>query len=239
MQAIVLAGGLGTRLRGVVPDLPKPMAPVAGRPFLEWVLDRLVDAGFDAVVLAVGYRHEAIRTHFGKRYRGLALRYSVEEQPLGTGGAIRLAGALIEGESPFVLNGDTCLEVDYRAMAAAHDAAGASMTMAVHRVGDVARYGSLDVRDGRVVGFTEKGPGGVGLINAGTYLLSHRLFDLMPDDRAFSFEQDLLVPELRALRPLAFVAEGRFIDIGVPDDFARAQELFARHDARHQQVDAR
>jgi NDP-sugar pyrophosphorylase family protein len=104
MQAIVLAGGLGTRLRGVVPDLPKPMAPVAGRPFLAWVLDELVDAGFAQVVLAVGYRHEVIRGHFGDTYRGLPLRYAVEAQPLGTGGAIRQAAALAGPGPLFVLN---------------------------------------------------------------------------------------------------------------------------------------
>jgi NDP-sugar pyrophosphorylase family protein len=227
MQAIVLAGGLGTRLRGVVPDLPKPMAPVAGRPFLEWILDRLVDARFNSAVLAVGYRHEAIRDHFGDRYRGLALHYSVEDRPLGTGGAIRLAAKMVDGDPLFVLNGDTYLEVDYRAMLAAHVAAGASMTLAAYRVADVARYGSLDVRDGRVCGLVEKGTGGVGLINAGTYLVSRGVMEQMPADRAFSFEQDLLVPEVRTIRPLAFVAKGLFIDIGVPDDFTRAQKLFA------------
>jgi D-glycero-alpha-D-manno-heptose 1-phosphate guanylyltransferase len=231
MRAIVLAGGLGTRLRGVVPDLPKPMAPVAGRPFLEWILDRLVDARFNAAVLAVGYRHEAIRDHFGDRYRGLTLRYSVENCPLGTGGAIRLASARASEDPLFVLNGDTYLEVDFRAMLAAHVAAGASMTLAVHRVADVARYGALDVRDGRVCGFVEKGTAGVGLINAGTYLLSRRVLERLPADRAFSFEQDLLVPEVQAIRPLAFIAEGLFIDIGVPTDFARAQDLFARRAA--------
>lgn len=96
MQAVVLAGGFGTRLRGVVPDLPKPMAPVAGRPFLAWILDRLVAAGARRAVLAVGYRHEAIRGHFGDAWRGLPLVYSVEAQPLGTGGAIRLAAAHID-----------------------------------------------------------------------------------------------------------------------------------------------
>ena len=118
MQAIILAGGLGTRLRSVVPDLPKPMAPVAGRPFLAWVLDRLVDAGFESAVLAVGYRHEIIRAHFGEDYRGMALRYSVETTPLGTGGAMRLAADHVTALPVFVLNGDTYLELDYRAMLA-------------------------------------------------------------------------------------------------------------------------
>lgn len=227
MQAIVLAGGLGTRLRSVVPDLPKPMAPVAGRPFLAWILDRLVEAGFDRVVLAVGYRHDAIRDHFGQAYRGLPLRYSVEDRPLGTGGAVRLARNQIDADAVFVLNGDTYVDVDYGAMAAAHRRAQASMSIAVHRVADAARYGALEVQDGRVRGFVEKGRTGPGLINAGTYLLCAALVDTLPQGRAFSLEQDLLVPRVGAIRPLAFTAEGLFIDIGVPDDYERAQGLFA------------
>jgi NDP-sugar pyrophosphorylase family protein len=226
MQAIVLAGGLGTRLRGVVADLPKPMAPVAGRPFLAWILDPLVAAGFNCVVLAVGYRHEAIRDHFGDHYRGLALRYSVEDSPLGTGGALRLASRQIVEDPVFVLNGDTFLDIDYPALLAAHVKLGASMSMAVCQVPDLSRYGALKLVDGRVAEFLEKGPGGPGLINAGTYLLSRSVLDAMPPDAPFSFEQDLLQPKLTMIRPVAWVTDGLFIDIGVPQDYARAQQLF-------------
>lgn len=227
MEAIVLAGGLGTRLRAVVPDLPKPMAPVAGRPFLARVLDRLADAGCRGVVLAVGYRHEAIRAHFGERYRDMALRYSVEETPLGTGGAIRLAAAHV-GEFPvFVLNGDTYVEIDYRAMLAAHRQAQAALSVAVCRVPDLARYGALDIENGRIAGFLEKGRSGAGLINAGVYLLGSEVLERIPANEAFSFEQQLLVPRTAELRPLAFATQGRFIDIGIPEDFQRAQQLFA------------
>ena len=110
MEAIVLAGGLGTRLRGIVDDVPKPMAPVHGRPFLTLVLDQLVATGFDAAILAAGYRHDAIRSYFGDEYRGLALAYSVESEPLGTGGAIRLACDQAHSRDVFVLNGDTYLD---------------------------------------------------------------------------------------------------------------------------------
>ena len=228
MQAIVLAGGLGTRLRSVVPDLPKPMAPVAGRPFLAWILDRLVEAGFDRVVLAVGYRHDAIRDHFGEAYRGLPLRYSVEDRPLGTGGALRLACGQVHDDAVFVLNGDTFVELDHRAMRSAHDAANAALSIAVHRVDDTARYGALELRAGHVFGFAEKGRHGPGWINAGVYLLARELLLQLPADRALSFEQEVLVPQVGAIRPLAFTAEGLFIDIGVPEDYERAQVLFAR-----------
>jgi NDP-sugar pyrophosphorylase family protein len=225
MRAIVLAGGLGTRLRGVVPELPKPMAPVQGRPFLAFILDRLVDAGFEAAVLAVGYRSEAILSHFGEYYRGLALRYSVESEPLGTGGAIRLAWPLTLAPNVFVLNGDTYLDLDYRAMLEAHMRADASLSIAVCCVPDAGRYGALELTDGRVGGFLEKGRSGPGWINAGVYILAQRLHTFFPHRAAFSFEQDLLVPKVGALRPLAFATDGLFIDIGIPEDYARAQTL--------------
>jgi len=226
MQAIVLAGGLGTRLRSVVPDLPKPMAPVAGRPFLAFVLDALVEAGFEAAVLAVGYRHEVIREYFGHRYRGMLLRYSIESHPLGTGGAIRLAGMQTSADPVFVLNGDTYLALDYRAMHAAHLSTGARLSVAVCEVPDVGRYGNVEVEAGRLVGFREKGHSGSGLINAGTYLLAAELIAQIPEGRPYSFEQELLVPQVAALHPLAFLTRGSFIDIGVPEDYARAQALF-------------
>lgn len=227
MQAIVLAGGLGTRLRSVVADLPKPMAPVAGRPFLAWVLDRLVQAGFDRAVLAVGYRHDAIEQHFGPSYRRMALHYSVEGQPLGTGGALRLAADHVGNWPVFVLNGDTFLELDYQAMLAAHLKGHEQMSMAVCKVGDAGRYGALDLQDGHVRGFSEKGHAGAGFINAGTYLLSEGVVHRIPRGQPFSFEQQLLVPEVSTMRPAAFATHGLFIDIGVPEDFARAQHLFA------------
>lgn len=231
MQAIVLAGGLGTRLRSVVTDLPKPMAPVAGRPFLAWILDRLAQAGFDCVVLAVGYRHEAIEHHFGNAYRGIALDYSVEERPMGTGGAIRLAADRIGAWPVFVLNGDTFLDLDYRAMLDAHLQGRERMSMAVCQVADTTRYGALDLQDGHVRGFLEKGRPGPGFINAGTYLLSEGVLDRIPRDEPFSFEQQLLVPEVSAIRPAVFASDGLFIDIGVPEDYASAQQLFSRRGA--------
>lgn len=226
MQAIVLAGGLGTRLRSVVTELPKPMAPVAGRPFLAWVLDRLEAAGFAQAVLATGYRHEAISGCFGAAHRSLRLQYSVEETPLGTGGAIRLAASMVSEYPVFVLNGDTFLELDFAAMLAAHQAAGASLSVAVCHVPDVSRYGALELEGARITGFQEKGRSGPGYINAGVYLVAADVMQRIPPGELFSFEQQLLVPRVSELRPSAFLTEGRFIDIGIPEDYARAQTLF-------------
>ena len=227
MQAIVLAGGLGTRLRGVVPDLPKPMAPVAGRPFLAWILGQLVDAGFDRAVLAVGYRHEAVHDHFGDAFGALELHYSVEDRPLGTGGALRLAAENLTSLPAFVLNGDTYLELDYQSMLDAHTKQAEQMSVAVCSVADVARYGAIELEERHIRGFLEKGQAGPGIINAGTYLLSSAIVNRIPLGEPFSFEQQLLVPQIGEIRPAAFRATGLFIDIGVPEDYARAQRLFA------------
>ena len=232
MEAIVLAGGLGTRLRSVVNDVPKPMAPVQGRPFLAVVLDQLVDAGFETTILAVGYRHEAIRDFFGDAYRGLVLRYSVESEPLGTGGAMRLAFGQTNARDVFILNGDTFLELDFVAMLDAHVRASAQFSMAVCHVSDVARYGALELDGGTVRGFSEKGRSGPGWINGGTYILGAELRARMRPEGAFSFEHDLLVPEVATIRPLAFRASGRFIDIGIPQDYRQVERMFAPPPAR-------
>jgi D-glycero-alpha-D-manno-heptose 1-phosphate guanylyltransferase len=232
MEAIVLAGGLGTRLRGVVDDVPKPMAPVQGRPFLAFVLDQLVAAGFKTAIFALGYHHEAIRSYFGADYRGLALRYSVEREPLGTGGAIRLACEQADARNVFVLNGDTYFELDFRAMLDTHASARVELSMAICHVPDAARYGAVELDDGIVHGFLEKGRSGPGWINAGTYVLGPDLRARLRPPGAFSFEHDLLEPEVESIRPLAFRSSGLFIDIGVPEDYARIQELFTRRFAQ-------
>jgi D-glycero-alpha-D-manno-heptose 1-phosphate guanylyltransferase len=221
MKAVVLAGGLGTRLRERVPELPKPMAPVAGRPFLEYLLDRLVKGGVREICLSVGYRSEAVMAHFGHAYRGAAIRYAVEAEPLGTGGAIAHAA---QGADPvLVLNGDTLLDIDYGALLRWYAEASARVAMVLRAVPDVARYGSVLVADGRVSGFLEKGRGGPGLINAGVYIVQPEVFAAFGLSGKFSFEADLLQAHCAALSPRAWVADAYFIDIGVPEDYDRAQ----------------
>lgn len=227
MEAIVLAGGLGTRLRGVIGDLPKPMAPVDGKPFLEYVLEALVREGITRVVLSVGYRHEAIRDRFGDAFGSLTLAYVVEDTPLGTGGAIRRSMKATTGDVSFVLNGDTFVDVDLGGMQAAHRAQRARVSMAVKHVDDVGRFGSLRIVDGIVTGFIEKGANGPGDINAGVYLLPNDLFDGHDLPDRFSFENDFLGPFIDDLAPRACRARGPFIDIGVPDDYASAGAFFA------------
>jgi D-glycero-alpha-D-manno-heptose 1-phosphate guanylyltransferase len=225
VEAIILAGGLGTRLRSVVADLPKVLASVNGRPFLAYLLDPLVAAGFDAAILAVGYMGEKIREHFGDRYRSLPLRYSLETEPLGTGGAIKLAMTHTDAANIFIVNGDTYLELDYSVMLTDHQRARSCLTIAVQTVPDAGRYGALDIEGGKIRGFVEKGRSGPGSINAGVYVLSRELLHRYPLLPAFSFETDLLMPHIEEIAPLAFRTQGTFIDIGVPEDYARAQAL--------------
>jgi D-glycero-alpha-D-manno-heptose 1-phosphate guanylyltransferase len=226
MEAVVLAGGLGTRLRSVVPDLPKPMAPVAGRPFLEILLSSLARQGVARVVLSVGHRAAQIVEHFGAAYDGLEIDYAVEDSPLGTGGAVRLALSRCRSEPVLVLNGDTFLELDLPALWACWRADRAPVVVA-REVEDTARFGRMRIEDGRVIAFAEKGVAGPGTINGGVYLVPRDLLDGFEPGRAFSIESDFFTPQAGRRTIRAFVARGRFIDIGVPDDYARAQSLLA------------
>ncbi len=226
MEAIILAGGFGTRLRQLVPELPKPMAPVAGRPFLEILLSALACKGFKRVILSTGYMAEKISSHFGEQYAGMELSYVVEEQPLGTGGAVRLALTQCYEEHVFIFNGDTYLDLEVDAI---------EKLWQIHKrpiivgreVLDTARYGRLLTATGSVSGFTEKGVAGPGLINAGCYVFCRHQLDSFQPYLAFSLETDYLATEVTHKIFDVFVTEGLFIDIGVPQDFQLAQTMLA------------
>jgi D-glycero-alpha-D-manno-heptose 1-phosphate guanylyltransferase len=222
MEAIVLAGGFGTRLRQVVPDLPKPMAPIAGRPFLEILLSSLARKGFSRAVLSLGFMAEKIISHFGDRYVGMELVYEVELQPLGTGGAIRVALALCASDHVFVFNGDTYLDLEVDDLESLWRS-NHHPVIVVREVPDTARFGRVEMSGGRVSAFREKGVPGAGLINAGCYVLSQNALDAFPLGQNFSLEKEYLAKELRRIHFDGFVTHGQFIDIGVPDDYARAQ----------------
>ena len=226
-EAIVLAGGFGTRLRGVVDDVPKPLAPVVGRPFLAWLLDALAAQGFRHVVFATGYRGEQVEAALGGSWRGMRLDYSREQEPLGTGGAIALAMERVAGVACFVLNGDTWLGLDYARFDAATRACSARLGVALAAVPDVSRYGAVRVEGGRITGFVEKGQAGPGLVNAGVYRMSRSLLDDYRTGTSFSFERDVLVPAAARETVAGYADTGGFIDIGAPEDYRRAQTLFA------------
>ncbi len=226
-EAIILAGGFGTRLRGVVDDMPKPLAPVAGRPFLAWVLDVLAAQGLRRAVLATGYLGEKVEAALGKTCGGMSLLYSRETEPLGTGGAIVLAAQRIEGDAFFVVNGDTWLTLDYAAFDAATRRVNARLGIALAAVPDVSRYGAVRVDEGRVTGFAEKGRAGPGYINAGVYWLRRTLLDNFSKLEHFSFEAKVLAPTVSRELVSAYTCTAGFIDIGVPEDYRRVQTLFA------------
>ena len=229
MEAIVLAGGLGTRLATRLSGIPKAMAPVGGRPFLEILLEQLRRAGCARALLSVGYLHEVIEEHFGPEFEGMQLEYVVEETPLGTGGAIRRALEAANTEFVLALNGDTFLDADYRAMLRFHADERATFTVAVTHQPNIARYGGVVVRGGRVVGFEEKGRSGPGWINAGAYVLPREMEWPTALGEKFSFERDFLAREISWLGVAAFEVNGFFLDIGVPEDLDRAQrELTGR-----------
>lgn len=227
MEAIVLAGGLGTRLASVLHGLPKPMAPIAGHPFLEILFTQLRRSGCTRVLLSVGHRHTVIQDHFGASFDGMAIDYVIESAPLGTGGAVRLALAEAREESVLVLNGDTFLDADYAAMLRFHAAQDAAVTLAVVDRDDVSRYGGVTMEGQRIVGFEEKGRSGPGTISAGTYVLERDLAWPTGLAEKFSIETDFFMPEVARLRPAAYLVDGFFLDIGIPEDYERAQTELA------------
>lgn len=226
MEAIVLAGGMGTRLRTVVTGLPKPMAPVAGRPFLELLLHSLATKGFTRVILSTGYMAEKISGHFGSCFAGIELDYSVELNLLGTGGAVSQAARLVREDHFFVFNGDTFLDLDAPVVDAIWQRTRKPMIVA-REVDDTERYGRLDSAQGNVIRFAEKGKAGPGLINAGCYVFHADQFSSFEPGARFSLETDFLAPLVERTTVALYVTTGLFIDIGIPSDYARAQHLLA------------
>lgn len=225
-EAIVLVGGLGTRLRDVVSDVPKPLAPVAGRPFLAWLLDNLADNGIRHVVLAAGYMAEKVEQCAGRDWKGMAIHYSIEHAALGTGGAIAQAREALQGECAHVLNGDTFLRYLPVALERATRQADAEIGVALAQVPELARYGAVECQGPLVSAFLEKGRTGPGWINAGCYFLGAEALRALPSMGNYSFETRVLAPMTAAGKVAGFTATSGFIDIGVPEDYRLAQSLF-------------
>lgn len=226
-QVVVLVGGLGTRLRGVVSDGPKPLAPVAGRPFLAWVLDQLATCGMRRIVLATGYMAGKVEEAIGQRWRGMSVEYSVENRPLGTGGALRNALPLLANNGAHVVNGDTFLRYSPQSLEDMTRRLGLAAGIALAHVPDAGRYGAVEVHAGRVTAFHEKGRKGAGDINAGCYFFTEAALQAMPSSERFSLEHDVLQEFSAAGNIAAFTQTSGFIDIGVPEDYRRAQRCFA------------
>ena len=225
-EAIILAGGFGTRLQGVVKDLPKPMAPVNGRPFLTYILDYLIDYEYERVVLSVGYLYEKIVDYFGKKYKALEIDYAVEEEPLGTGGGILFAMSKCTSDNVLVINGDTMFKVDLTAFERFHQEKNGMLSIVLREVEDVSRYGSVNIgENGIITLFSEKQTSsGSGFINGGVYLINRKIFKKYPQPQKFSFEKDLMTKYYTQECFYAMPSDGYFIDIGIPEDYSRAQQ---------------
>lgn len=225
IPALILAGGLGTRLRSVIGENPKPMAAVAGKPFLWWLLRQIETQGVADTYLSVGYRHEQVRAGLGDRFGAMRLHYVIEDEPLGTGGAVCKALAEIPADEVLMLNGDTFAALNLASFAFAAQAEQSDVAIAVAEVADASRYGTIDADEfGMIHAFREKGRQGAGNVNAGVYYLRKAalLNDLALPER-FSFEQDFLAQQVGKLRLLALTGVSDFIDIGIPEDYHAAQ----------------
>jgi D-glycero-alpha-D-manno-heptose 1-phosphate guanylyltransferase len=227
MEAIILAGGMGTRLQSVVQSVPKPMAPIRSRPFLEYLLDYLVEQGVQRVILSVGYRAEQITTYFRDRhqshYRSCQLDYCQESQPLGTGGAVRQALQQVQSDQVIIANGDTLFNVPLRQMMAFHRFQQADLTLALKPMQHGDRYGNVVLVGTQVQQFEEKQYRAESLINGGIYVARTDLLNQWTAAEKFSLETDVIEPNLDRFNVQGFIAEGYFIDIGIPADFERAQ----------------
>lgn len=227
ITGVILAGGLGTRLRPVVPDYPKVRASVYGRPFLTFLLDQLRAIGIHRIILCTGYKAYIVKNQIGERYKNVNILYSEESEPLGTGGAIRLAQEKISSEIFVVMNGDSYVNADLGRFFNWYNSADHTAAIYLTKVGNIKRYGYIITsRNGEIQQFIEKGSrSGPGWINAGVYLLKKESFKSMPVAEPFSLENDCF-PRLIGSGLYGYKKKTEFIDIGTPETFYRAETFF-------------
>jgi D-glycero-alpha-D-manno-heptose 1-phosphate guanylyltransferase len=227
-EAIILAGGLGTRLRDAVPDLPKCMAPVKGKPFISFVTDYLQQQGIERFIFALGYRSEVFLTWLEGKFPLGNYEVVIEKEPLGTGGAIQFAATFAKEENVVVVNGDSIFKTDLAQQAALHFAVRSYCTLALKPMKDFERYGVVELdADQTIASFREKQWYSEGLINGGVYLLNIPAYLHLSLPEKFSFEKDYLEEYYPHKRIYGVVNDGYFIDIGIPEDYLKAQtELY-------------
>ena len=225
-EAIILAGGKGTRLASMLPSIPKSMAPVNGKPFLSYVLDYLEKQQISKVIISVGYLKEYIIKNIGDSYRKIKIQYSAEDSPLGTGGAIKAALANCKQNEVFVLNGDTYFQPDLNEMQLIHNQIKADISIAVKWLEDTSRYGSINYdNEGRITSFTEKSSClSSGYINGGIYLINKKIIEDF-EENVFSIENDFFKKEMQNYHINACFSKADFLDIGIPSDYIRAADL--------------
>jgi D-glycero-alpha-D-manno-heptose 1-phosphate guanylyltransferase len=224
-EAIILAGGLGTRLRSAVPDLPKCMAPVNGKPFLHYVISYFQQQGIERFIFSLGYKHDVIEEYLEAEYPHSDFQFAIEEEPLGTGGAIKMACKKINGGQAVVVNGDTFFKVQLKKMSSLHSGNNADCTMALKPMKQFERYGVVELNsDSSVASFKEKKWYDEGLINGGVYILNVKAFLQKDLPDKFSFEKDYLEKYYQRGMIYGIVQDEYFIDIGIPEDYERANK---------------
>lgn len=227
MDVLILAGGKGTRLKGILDDRQKPMAVIGGRPFIEWIILSLKRQGVKEVVICTGYLNETVESYFQEREDiGMKIRFSREDFPLGTAGALRNALDKTSSKHLLVLNGDSYFRLDISSFLKRHVARNAEVSMILTTVKDSSRYGSVSIdTDGEVLAFLEKSKDKrTGLINAGVYIFERKIITKIPEGKMFSLETDFF-PNLIGKGLYAVLFEGLFIDIGIPEDFHNAEKF--------------
>jgi len=229
-EAVILAGGFGTRLQAVLKEVPKAMAPVNGRPFLQYLLNHLDASGIKKVVLSVGHRCEIIIDHFGSQYKSIEIDYAIENEPMGTGGGIRLALEKCSDENVMTMNGDTMFAIDLKDFYKKHLNHNSMISIALRKVEDISRYGSVRTdKNNSVISFGEKSKEKApGLINGGVYFINRQYFLNSGLTGAFSIEKDCF--EHWYLKGLiaGFPYDAYFLDIGIPEDYLKAQHEFTK-----------
>lgn len=224
MDAVILAGGFGTRLKPVISDLPKPMAPIRGKPFLGYLLHHISRYAISRFILCTGYYHQVIEDYFGADFNGIPIVYSIETEPLGTGGAVRQALHLISHPTFYLFNGDSFFAIDLNTLAQQHFSLNADLSIALKRMVHFDRYGTVCLAGQRIIKFEEKKRCAEGRINGGVYCVNKSIFSTCKLQSKFSFEKDLLETAVNDFYFAGIDFDSYFIDIGIPEDYEKAQK---------------
>ncbi|MFA6922749.1 MAG: nucleotidyltransferase family protein [Bacteroidales bacterium] len=230
MDAIILAGGFGTRLQKVVCNVPKPMAPINSKPFLDYLLDYLIHYKIKNVILSVGYKHEIIKKHFEKKYKNIDIKYATEKKALGTGGGITFAMKYSKTNEVLILNGDSFFNINLKDFFSFHKKNKAELSIALKSIKNVSRYGIVNIdKQNRILSFSEKETKAKsGFVNGGIYLMNKKKFKNTGLSGKFSFEKDYIEKSCSKRKIYGFVSRNYFLDIGIPEDYEKAQTEFKK-----------
>jgi len=224
MESIILAGGFGKRLQNVISDIPKPMADIDGRPFLSFLLDYLTNQRVKKVLFSVGYKHEIIENYFGFKYKDIEIEYILEKEPLGTGGAIREALEYARNNDVTVINGDTFFDINLLEMFEFHRKKNSLLTVAVKRMQNCSRYGSVFIQNNKIIHLEEKSLSRSGIINGGIYAINKTISDFLNRYSVpFSFEKDFMQKNTQRIDIRPYISDAYFVDIGIPEDYEKAK----------------